>query len=121
MSILGMGTFEILVVLLVAFIFLGPTKMVDAGRTMGKAIRELRKMAAELPQVVINEETLGYGEGPAARHHGRREANTSTDEEKAPSQNQDLASDESGPVAFEPAVKPEAEDEKTPTDHGERT
>ena len=36
MSFLGMGTMEIFIILLVAFIFLGPERMVDAARTLGK-------------------------------------------------------------------------------------
>lgn len=47
MNILGMGTLEILVILLLAFIFLGPSKMVDAARILGKASREVRRMATE--------------------------------------------------------------------------
>lgn len=47
MNILGMGTLEILVILLLAFIFLGPSRMIDAARILGKASRELRRMADE--------------------------------------------------------------------------
>ena len=46
MSFLGMGTFEILVILLVAFIFLGPERMIDAARTLGKWTGELRRMGS---------------------------------------------------------------------------
>ena len=46
MSFLGMGTFEILVILLVAFIFLGPERMIDAGRILGKWTGELRRMGS---------------------------------------------------------------------------
>ena len=42
MSFLGMGTMEIFIILLVAFIFLGPERMVDAARTLGKWTGELR-------------------------------------------------------------------------------
>lgn len=49
MNILGMGTLEILVILLVAFIFLGPERMVDAARFLGKVVRDTRRMTTELP------------------------------------------------------------------------
>ena len=46
MSFLGMGTFEILIILLVAFIFLGPERMIDAARMLGKWTGELRRMGS---------------------------------------------------------------------------
>ena len=46
MSLLGMGTFEILIILLVAFIFLGPERMIDAARLLGKWTGELRRMGS---------------------------------------------------------------------------
>ena len=46
MSFLGMGTMEIFIILLVAFIFLGPERMVDAARTLGKWTGELRRMGS---------------------------------------------------------------------------
>ncbi len=46
MSFLGMGTLEILIILLVAFIFLGPERMIDAARTLGKWTGELRRMGS---------------------------------------------------------------------------
>ena len=51
MSFFGMGPLEIFFVLLIAFIFLGPERMVDTARWMGKAVREVRRMAAELPSL----------------------------------------------------------------------
>ena len=60
MNILGMGTLEILVVLLLAFILLGPSRMVDAARLLGKASREIRRMSEELPRLTLDE-----AEGPA--------------------------------------------------------
>ncbi len=43
MSFLGLGPMEVLIVLLVAFIFLGPERMVDAARMPGKGMRELSR------------------------------------------------------------------------------
>lgn len=46
MTFLGMGPFEIIIILLVAFIFLGPERMADAARTLGKWTSELRRATA---------------------------------------------------------------------------
>ncbi|MCH2321387.1 MAG: twin-arginine translocase TatA/TatE family subunit [SAR202 cluster bacterium] len=56
MSILGMGPFEILVVLLLAFIVLGPQRMIDATRQLGKTTRDLRHFLDELPSISLDEE-----------------------------------------------------------------
>ena len=55
MSILGIGTLEILVILLIAFIVLGPERMVDAGKLLGKAVREARRLTDELPRISLEE------------------------------------------------------------------
>ena len=55
MSILGMGSLELLVVLLLAFIILGPERMVDAARKLGKLTGELRRMTNEVT-VMVQEE-----------------------------------------------------------------
>ena len=68
MNILGMGTMEILLILLIAFIVLGPQKMVDVARMLGKASRELRRMSADLPRLVIDEEKPGPSKKPAVRY-----------------------------------------------------
>ena len=46
MSFLGMSYLEILVVALVAFVFLGPERMVGVARNLGKMVRTVRAMAA---------------------------------------------------------------------------
>ena len=56
MNIFGMGPLEILVIALIAFILLGPQRMVDAARLMGKATKEVRRMTDELPKIVLDEE-----------------------------------------------------------------
>ena len=56
MNIIGMGPLEVLVILLLAFILLGPQKMVDGARLLGRAYREVRRMSAELPAMVLEDE-----------------------------------------------------------------
>ena len=63
MSILGMGPLEVLVILLLAFIFLGPSRMVHAARVLGKASQELRRMASEFSstQLLMEKELSDRG------------------------------------------------------------
>ncbi len=42
----SIGGFEILLVLVVALIVLGPTRLPDAARSLGKALGEFRRMSA---------------------------------------------------------------------------
>ena len=58
MNILGMGPLEILLIALVAFIFLGPERMTDAARLLGKAIREGRNIASTIPRVVVEDDDI---------------------------------------------------------------
>lgn len=52
---MGMGSMEILVILLVAFILLGPAKMIEASRSLGKLVGQMRRMADEIPHVDLKE------------------------------------------------------------------
>lgn len=58
MSFFGMGILEILVILLVAFIFLGPERMMDAARLLAKAVREGRNLASSIPRVVMEDDDV---------------------------------------------------------------
>jgi Sec-independent protein translocase protein TatA len=59
-SVLGIGWLEIGVILLVAFLVLGPGKSIDMARTVGKTIRDLRQTFTDLTTAVEldKEETL---------------------------------------------------------------
>ena len=48
MDFFGMGIGEILLILVIALIVLGPERIVKVGTTMGKAARTLRKMSSDL-------------------------------------------------------------------------
>ncbi len=54
----GMGPMEIGVILLVAFIFLGPERMIGAAKNLGKMIAELRRMTADLPNLMQDEDEV---------------------------------------------------------------
>ena len=49
MNILGVGSLEILVILVVAMLVLGPTRIVEYGRSLGRISRELRRMSRGIP------------------------------------------------------------------------
>ena len=55
MSFLGMGTLEILVIALIAFIFLGPERLVNVARMLGKLTGEIRRMTRELPDLLVDD------------------------------------------------------------------
>ena len=92
MNIFGMGPLELLVIALVAFIFLGPKKMVDAVRLLGKATKEVRRMTDELPKIVLDEEQVQPARASSTQSNQemRNEADDTQDEEPVAD----------GPVAF---------------------
>ena len=87
-----MGPLEVLVIALIAFILLGPQRMVDAARLMGKATKEVRRMTDELPKIVLDEE-----QGQSSQASSTR-SDRETGEEPAETDEAEVAAD--GPVAF---------------------
>ena len=65
LNLLGMGPLEILAILLVAFTVLGPERMVDAGRQLGKVVRQAKRLADELPKLSFDEPVESPMEGMA--------------------------------------------------------
>lgn len=59
MSFMGIGPLEFLAILVIAFIVLGPTRMVSSARQAGKMARQLRKMTEGLPKSLEDLEKLG--------------------------------------------------------------
>ena len=97
MNILGMGTLEILVVLLLAFILLGPSRMVDAARLLGKASREIRRMSEELPGLALDE-----AEGPAEKRPSTNTVAGAAGNGRPESPGAPVPEDEA-PVRFQPS------------------
>ena len=56
MNILGMGSFELLIILLVAFIFLGPAKMIETAKNIGKLLKNAKDMERDMQEIIIDEE-----------------------------------------------------------------
>jgi sec-independent protein translocase protein TatB len=55
----GMGGSEILVILIVALLFLGPDKLPEAAKTISKGIRDLKKQTRVLQNQIENDEHIG--------------------------------------------------------------
>lgn len=58
MDFLGIGPVEFILVLLVAFIFLGPTGITQVARSIGRFIREVRYITADIPNALALDEPL---------------------------------------------------------------
>jgi sec-independent protein translocase protein TatB len=55
----GLGMGELVVILIVALIFLGPNKLPEAAKAIGKGIRELRRHTNDFQQTIEQDEELG--------------------------------------------------------------
>ena len=112
MSFLGMSYLEILVVALVAFVFLGPERMVDMARKLGKMVSTVRAMAADLPSI-DDLDLDGTREGPGA---GTRPTSA---KEAGPNDSDDGQRDDE-PVAFKasPPMPPLKGEEDAGLDSG---
>ena len=113
MSILGMGSLELLVVLLLAFIILGPERMVDAARKLGKLTGELRRMTNEV--TVMVQEEVDRVKDPIIREGKELESRvTSVTSElnlNGPDEVKKEAEDSAdGPVSFKSAKQAKAEE-----------
>lgn len=56
MNIMGMGLMELLVILLVAFLVLGPGKSIDMARRTGKVLGDLRRTFSDVTDAISMEE-----------------------------------------------------------------
>ena len=55
MDLMGIGTAEVLMILLVALLVIGPNKVVEFARTMGKITRTIKKASLDLTSSVTKE------------------------------------------------------------------
>ena len=56
MDFFGIGVLELAFILVVALLVLGPNRMVDVARTLGKHVRELQRATSELPRLLTLED-----------------------------------------------------------------
>jgi Sec-independent protein translocase protein TatA len=107
MNIVGMGPLEILVVLLLAFILLGPQKMMEGAKLFGKASREIRRMTDELQTTINLEEEPDYSKKPNTSVEVGSDASQDTGEER--DQDEETPGDD-GPISFkQESVNPKAD------------
>ena len=112
MSILGMGPLEILVVALIAFIVLGPDRMVDAARFLGRMVGEGRRLASEMPRVVVEDDDIkvvNAGETISMT----RGVDRKPDETVGDDLQSEARAEDDGPVAFTPASEAASQDSGT--------
>ena len=108
MNFLGMGTPEILVVLLLAFLLLGPERMINAAKMLGKYAGEMRRMASEIPDLTLEGDEPGSGERPIVHRGGgpnpsvRPRAEEAKSADKPGDDGEEAAPDYDGPVEFRP-------------------
>jgi sec-independent protein translocase protein TatA len=55
MDFLGIGPFEVLLILLIAFIIFGPQKLIEMSKTAGKTMKELSRSASALNEKLNQE------------------------------------------------------------------
>ena len=55
----GMGGSEIIVILIVALLFLGPDKLPQAAKSISKGIRDIKKQSRALQQQIESDEQIG--------------------------------------------------------------
>ena len=125
MSFLGMGFLEILIILIIAFIFLGPERMVDAARMLGKLVREARNIASEVPRVVVEDDDIKIVSGgettsltgqpaPSAAAKPAPAGNPARAETEADGESSDDGDDGGAPVAFSRQSAPDTNGGESP-------
>jgi len=70
MGFLGIGTWEILLILVLVLIILGPGKLPGIARTMGRTIRAIRKASSDLTTAVSKELEAQENAPPSSKPAG---------------------------------------------------
>ena len=118
---------EILIILIIAFIFLGPERMIDAAKMLGKAVREARNVASEIPRVVVDDDDIKIVNGgettsltgkPAPPPPAKPSTTRAASETDADAETPD--DDDDGPVAFARRPAPDADGGENRPDRAER-
>ena len=118
MNILGIGTLELIVIFIIAFIFLGPDRLVQTARFLGKLLADMRRISNELPELVGGDEFAGNNTGPLTK---QRDIDSGMDKEnKDQSTTDQIEGDEDHPIVFQsvdemkPASQADLEPKKDP-------
>ena len=88
MGFLGIGTWEILLILILALIILGPSKLTEFARKLGKTVRAIRKASTDLTTAVTRElETTQNEPSPSPPEDKTKEAPSAVSKSTITSQN----------------------------------
>ena len=83
MNFMGIGTMEFLFIIVIALLILGPNRMIETARTLGKYIREFQRAASDVPRLLsLDEEPSPVL--PPRQSVAREEAEQRDGEEHAP-------------------------------------
>ena len=104
MNVLGIGSLEILLILVVAFVFLGPERLIDVARFLGNAVKEGRKLASEMPRIVVEDDEI-----KVVDTRPDRKPSTASPFQKTREPEQKAEGDSDGPVAFSRQSEPRPE------------
>ena len=55
MNILGVGTMELVFILIIALVVLGPARAIDMARGLGKTVRFIQNGVSDLPKLIEEE------------------------------------------------------------------
>ncbi len=84
----GIGSFEILVILLVALLVLGPKKLPKLAHTLGRAMNEFRRVSTDFQRTLNTEIAFEEeAEKKKARREAARKAAEQEKSESAPEKN----------------------------------
>jgi Sec-independent protein translocase protein TatA len=72
MNFLGIGSMELITILVVGFLVLGPRRLLDVSKKVGKTIGQVRRSVEDLPSVLEEEIDLEHPEAKAPKK--RRES-----------------------------------------------
>ena len=118
----GIGLPELIIIIIVALLVVGPSKLPDLAKSLGKALGEFRRMADEVKET-IEEEMVK--EEPKDETKKEAEAPKGTDEAAAPPVTEETKAEaETAYAAPQPEQAQEPEKQAaqgTPTDDPKRT
>ena len=80
MNFLGIDPLEVLIILLIAYLVLGPTRMLEIARSLGKFIQEIRTTAREIPDLLALEETSKESSADGDGRQKARQAGSDSEE-----------------------------------------
>ena len=52
MNLLGIGPMELIVIFVVGFLVLGPRRLADVAKTLGKTVSQIKKATEDLPSLL---------------------------------------------------------------------